>query len=66
MVGETADTVFLVLPFGTSQAARGGEIPDRDLESVAGGGTEGGIVFDPSPGLGGGPVSCVSGPCVYD
>ncbi len=37
VVEETADTVYLVLPFGASPSARGGEIPDRDLESVAGG-----------------------------
>ncbi len=35
-VEETAETVYLVLP-GTSLVGRGGEIPDRELESVAGG-----------------------------
>ncbi len=36
-VEETPETVYLVLP-GTSPAGRGGEIPDRELEAVAGGG----------------------------
>jgi hypothetical protein len=36
-VEETPDTIYLVLPPGTSPAGRGGEISDRELESVAGG-----------------------------
>ena len=40
-VEETADTIYLVLPPDTSRATRqgGGELSDRDLEGVAGGGT---------------------------
>ena len=36
-VEETSDTIYLVLPPGTSPVGRGGEIPDRELEAVAGG-----------------------------
>jgi hypothetical protein len=37
VVEESPDTIYLVLPPGASPVGRGGEIPDRDLESVAGG-----------------------------
>ena len=37
VVEETPDTIYLVLPPGTSPVGRGGEISDRELESVAGG-----------------------------
>ena len=35
-VEETSDTIYLVLP-SVSSAGEGGEIPDRDLDRVAGG-----------------------------
>jgi len=40
-VEETADTIYLVLPPATSRAAEQGEgeLSDRDLEGVAGGGS---------------------------
>jgi hypothetical protein len=38
-VEETADTIFLVLP-STSPVGQGGELPDQDLEKVAGGAAE--------------------------
>ena len=41
VVEETAQTIYLVLP-GVSSAGEGGELSDRELESVAGGGTWGG------------------------
>lgn len=34
---ETPETVYLVLPAGTSPVGRDGEISDRELEAVAGG-----------------------------
>ncbi len=38
-VEETADTIYLVLPPGTSSAGQsGGELSDQELEAVAGGG----------------------------
>jgi hypothetical protein len=37
VVEETPDTIYLVLPAATSPADRGGELSDRELESVAGG-----------------------------
>ena len=40
-VEETAQTIYLVLP-SSSSAGEGGELSDRELESVAGGGTWGG------------------------
>ena len=36
---ETPDTVYLVIP-GASPVGEGGELSDRELESVAGGGWE--------------------------
>ena len=36
-VEETADTVYLVLPFVSTQAQEAGELSDQDLEAVAGG-----------------------------
>ena len=36
MVEETADTIYLVLP-NASPAGEGGELSDRELETVAGG-----------------------------
>jgi hypothetical protein len=35
---ESADTIYLVLP-SASAVGEGGEIPDQELEAVAGGGT---------------------------
>ncbi len=37
-VEETADTIYLVLP-SASPLGEGGEISDRELDAVAGGGT---------------------------
>ena len=37
-VEETAETIYLVLP-GASPLGEGGELSDRELEAVAGGGT---------------------------
>ena len=37
-VEETADTIYLVLPSTSMAGAEGGELSDRELESVAGGG----------------------------
>ena len=39
-VEETADTIYLVLPPATSLVGPDGEIPDRELEAVAGGYTK--------------------------
>ena len=39
VVEESADTIYLVLPSSASAVGEGGEISDRDLEAVAGGGT---------------------------
>jgi hypothetical protein len=36
-IEETPEIVYLVLPPGTLPAGSGGEIPDQDLEAVAGG-----------------------------
>jgi hypothetical protein len=36
-VEETPSTIYLVLPPATTPVGRGGEIPDRELEAVAGG-----------------------------
>jgi hypothetical protein len=36
-VEETADTIYLVLPFVSTDAQGAGELSDRDLEAVAGG-----------------------------
>lgn len=41
-VEETAQTIYLVLP-GVSSAGEGGELSDRELELVAGGGTWGAL-----------------------
>ena len=38
-VEETADTIYLVLPSASSLGEEGGELSDRELEAVAGGGT---------------------------
>ena len=38
-VEETQDTIYLVLPGAPMAGGEGGELSDRDLESVAGGGT---------------------------
>ena len=38
-VEETAETVYLVLPGTPMAGAEGGELSDKDLESVAGGST---------------------------
>jgi hypothetical protein len=40
-VEETADTVYLMLPLRTTDAQEAGELSDRDLEAVAGGGWAG-------------------------
>ena len=37
-VEKTADTIYLVLPSTSMAGAEGGELSDRELESVAGGG----------------------------
>jgi Nitrile hydratase, alpha chain len=36
-VEETADTIYLVLPFASTEAQEAGELSDQDLEAVAGG-----------------------------
>ena len=36
-VEETADTIYLVLPFVSADAQEAGELSDRELEVVAGG-----------------------------
>lgn len=36
-VEETTDTIYLVLPFVSTDAQEVGELSDRDLEAVAGG-----------------------------
>ena len=36
-VEETADTVYLVLPYVSTEAQEAGELSDRELEAVAGG-----------------------------
>ena len=36
-VGETADTIYLVLPFRSTDAQEASELPDQALETVAGG-----------------------------
>jgi hypothetical protein len=36
-VEETADTIYLVLPFASTDAQEVGELSDRELETVAGG-----------------------------
>ena len=48
VVEESADTIYLVLPLA-SAVGEGGEISDRQLDAVAGGGgdTEGGSPWDP-------------------
>ena len=38
-VEETADTIYLVLPSASQLGEVGGELSDRELEAVAGGGT---------------------------
>ena len=38
-VEETADTIYLVLPSASPLGEEGGELSDRELEAVAGGGT---------------------------
>jgi Nitrile hydratase, alpha chain len=40
-VEETSDTIYLVLPGTPMAGGGGGELSDKDLESVAGGGTWG-------------------------
>jgi hypothetical protein len=37
-VEETQDTIYLVLPFRSTEDQDAGELSDRDLEAVAGGG----------------------------
>jgi nitrile hydratase alpha subunit len=37
VVEETADTIYLVLPFVSTDAQEAGELSDRELEAVAGG-----------------------------
>jgi hypothetical protein len=37
VVEETAQTIYLVLPFASPLGGEGGELSDRDLEAVAGG-----------------------------
>ncbi len=49
-VEETADTIYLVLPGTPTAGGEGGELSDKDLESVAGGGTWG-------------DMACTSGVC---
>jgi hypothetical protein len=34
---ETADTIYLVLPFRSTEGQEAGELSDQDLEAVAGG-----------------------------
>ena len=34
---ETADTIYLVLPFRSTEGQEAGELSDRELEAVAGG-----------------------------
>ena len=36
-VEETAETIYLVLPFVSTEAQKAGELSDQDLEAVAGG-----------------------------
>ena len=36
-VEETADTIYLVLPFSSTDVQEAGELSDRELETVAGG-----------------------------
>jgi hypothetical protein len=36
-VEETADTIYLVLPFASTESQEAGELSDRELEAVAGG-----------------------------
>ena len=36
-VEETADTIYLVLPFHSTEGQEAGELSDRELEAVAGG-----------------------------
>jgi hypothetical protein len=36
-VEESADTIYLVLPFASTDAQEVGELSDQDLEAVAGG-----------------------------
>ena len=36
-VEETADTIYLVLPFRSTEGQEAGELSDRELEAVAGG-----------------------------
>jgi hypothetical protein len=36
-VEETPDTIYLVLPFASTDAQEAGELSDQDLEAVAGG-----------------------------
>ena len=36
-VQETADTIYLVLPFVSTEVREAGELSDQDLEAVAGG-----------------------------
>ena len=36
-VQESADTIYLVLPFASAVGEGGGELSDRELESMAGG-----------------------------
>jgi Nitrile hydratase, alpha chain len=38
-VEETQETIYLVLPFSSPSRGEGGELSDRELETVAGGGT---------------------------
>jgi len=38
-VEETAETIYLVLPFRSTDDQDAGELSDRELESVAGGGS---------------------------
>ena len=37
MVEETADTIYLVLPFGSTDAQEAGKLSDQQLDEVAGG-----------------------------
>ena len=38
-VEETVETIYLVLPFRSTEGQEAGELSDLDLEAVAGGGT---------------------------